>query len=67
MAVLLQAFLFGAVHVYNRGLFGLLVLGAVGAVLGIFYLVFHRNLWPVILAHGMGNTLGFLVRYLDTG
>jgi membrane protease YdiL (CAAX protease family) len=67
MAVLLQAFLFGAVHVYNRGLFGLLVLGAVGAVLGTFYLVFHRNLWPVILAHGLGNTLGFLVRYLDSG
>jgi len=67
MAVFLQAFLFGAVHVYNRGLFGLLVLGAVGAVLGTFYLVFHRNLWPVILAHGLGNTLGFLVRYLDPG
>jgi len=67
MAVLLQAFLFGAVHAYNRGLFGLLVLGAVGAVLGTFYLVFHRNLWPLILAHGLGNTLGFLVRYLDPG
>jgi len=67
MAVFLQAFLFSAVHVYNRGLFGLLVLGAVGAVLGTFYLVFHRNLWPVILAHGLGNTLGFLVRYLDPG
>jgi membrane protease YdiL (CAAX protease family) len=67
MAVLVQAFLFGAVHAYNRGLFGLLVLGAVGAVLGAFYLVFHRNLWPLILAHGLGNTLGFLVRYFDFG
>jgi membrane protease YdiL (CAAX protease family) len=66
-AVLLQAVLFGGVHAYDRGLFGLIVLGAVGAVLGTFYLVFHRNLWPVILAHGLGNTLGFLVRYLDVG
>jgi membrane protease YdiL (CAAX protease family) len=65
MAVLLQAVLFGAVHAYNRGLFGFLVLGAVGAVLGTFYLVFQRNLWPVILAHGLGNTLGFLLRYFD--
>jgi membrane protease YdiL (CAAX protease family) len=65
MAVLLQAVLFGAVHAYNRGLFGFLVLGAVGAVLGAFYLVFQRNLWPVILAHGLGNTLGFLLRYFD--
>jgi membrane protease YdiL (CAAX protease family) len=67
MAVLLQAFLFGAVHVYNRGLFGLLVLGTVGAVLGTFYLVFRRNLWPTILAHGLGNTLGFLALYLGPG
>jgi membrane protease YdiL (CAAX protease family) len=67
MAVLLQAFLFGSMHVYNRGLFGLLVLGTVGAVLGTFYLVFRRNLWPTILAHGLGNTLGFLARYLDPG
>jgi membrane protease YdiL (CAAX protease family) len=66
LAVLVQAVLFGAVHVYNRGLFGFLVLGAVGAVLGTFYLVFRRNLWPVILAHGLGNTLGFLARYFDT-
>ena len=65
LAVLLQALLFGAAHAYNRGLFGLLVLGTVGAVLGTFYLVFHRNLWPLILAHGLGNTLGFVVRYLD--
>jgi membrane protease YdiL (CAAX protease family) len=67
MAVLLQAVLFGTVHVFNRGLFGLLVLGVVGAVLGTFYLVFRRNLWPTILAHGLGNTLGFLARYLDAG
>ncbi|UCG87589.1 MAG: CPBP family intramembrane metalloprotease, partial [Gemmatimonadota bacterium] len=66
-AVILQAILFGAVHVYNRGLFGLLILGVVGAVLGTFYLVFRRNLWPVILAHGLGNTLGFVVRYFDPG
>lgn len=67
LAVLLQAFLFGSVHAYNRGLFGLLVIGTVGGVLGTFYFVFRRNLWPVILAHGLRNTLGFLVRYLDVG
>ncbi len=67
MAVLLQAILFGTLHAYNRGLFGLLVLGAVGAVLGAFYLLFGRNLWPVILAHGMGNMLGFVARYFDPG
>jgi membrane protease YdiL (CAAX protease family) len=67
VAVLLQALLFGAAHAYNRGLFGLLVLGTVGAVLGAFYLVFRRNLWPTILAHGMGNTLGFVVRYFSPG
>jgi membrane protease YdiL (CAAX protease family) len=67
IAVLLQAVIFGAVHAYNRGLFGLLALGAVGAVLGTFYLLLRRNLWPVILAHGLGNTLGFIARYLEAG
>jgi membrane protease YdiL (CAAX protease family) len=67
VAVLLQAFVFGAAHVFNRGLFGLLVLGTVGAVLGTFYLVFGRNLWPTILAHGLGNTLGMLARCLGPG
>jgi membrane protease YdiL (CAAX protease family) len=66
-AVFLQAFLFGLVHAYNRGLFGLLVIGTVGAVMGAFYLLFRRNLWPVILAHGLGNALGFIVDYLDLG
>jgi membrane protease YdiL (CAAX protease family) len=64
-AVLLQAFLFGAVHVYYRGLHGLLILGSFGAVMGVFYLVFRRNLWPLILGHGLRNMLGFLAHYLD--
>ena len=61
----LQAFLFGAVHVYYRGLYGLLVLGSFGAVMGVFCLVFRRNLWPLVLGHGLKNTLGFLAQYLD--
>jgi membrane protease YdiL (CAAX protease family) len=64
-AVLLQAFLFGAVHVYNRGLYGLLILASFGAVMGVFYLVFRRNLWPLVLGHGLRNMLGFLAQYLD--
>lgn len=66
-AVLLQAVIFGAVHIYNRGLFGLLAIGAAGAILGVFYIVFRRNLWPVILAHALGNTLGFVARYFGPG
>jgi membrane protease YdiL (CAAX protease family) len=65
MAVLLQAILFGAAHAYNRGLYGFIVLGTVGVVLGTCYIMFGRNLWPVILAHGLGNALGFLLRYFD--
>jgi membrane protease YdiL (CAAX protease family) len=64
-AVLLQASLFGAVHVYYRGLYGLLVLGSFGAVMGVFYLVFRRNLWPLVLAHGLRNMVGFFGQYLD--
>lgn len=63
VAVLAQALIFGGVHVYNRGLHALIVLGAIGVAMGLFYVLFRRNLWPLILAHGLMNSLGFLGDY----
>ena len=62
---MVQAILFGAIHYANRGLLKALVTMAVGLALGGFYLAFGRCLWPLILAHGLINTMGFLEEYLD--
>lgn len=63
-AVLFQAFFFGLIHFYNRGLVPALTIAAVAITLAAFYLRFGRNLWPLILAHGTIDTLSFLEDYL---
>ncbi len=63
-AVCLQAFLFGVIHFYNRGIVGGLTIFVVGLVLGLLYIKLGRNLWPLILAHGIIDTLSFLEDYL---
>lgn len=63
VALVAQGLLFGAVHAYNRGLYGFVVIGAVGIGIGFCYVAFKRNLTPVILAHGMRDMVGFLGRF----
>ena len=64
LAVLCQAFLFGAIHFYNRGIVGGLSIFMVSIALGLFYLRFNKNLWPLIIAHGIIDTLSFLEDFL---
>ncbi len=64
IAVFSQAFLFGLVHFYNRGIIGGLMILIAGLVIGFLYLRFGKNLWPVILAHGIMDTLSFLEDFL---
>lgn len=64
IAVLAQGFIFGLVHFYNRGIVGALSIFIVSLVLGSLYLKFKRNLWPLILAHGIMDTLSFLEEFL---
>ncbi len=66
MAVCAQAFLFGLVHFYNRGIAGGVTIFMVGVVMGILYLRLGRSLWPLILAHGIVDTLSFLEDYLGS-
>lgn len=65
IAVILPAALFGFAHIYWRGLLGALVGTCVGIALGILYLAYGRRLWPLILAHGLLNTLSVTARYFD--
>lgn len=60
-AALLQALLFGLAHAY-QGLGGIIVTGCVGLVFGLAYWRL-RCLWPVMLAHGLVDTLSMLALY----
>lgn len=61
-AVILQALLFGAGHTYlgPRGVANAVV---VGLIYGSWYLLRGRNLWPLILAHGLTDTISMLAVY----
>jgi hypothetical protein len=56
---------FGYGHYYYQGLSGAVVTGAIGLVLGIMFVLFRRNLWPVILWHGIIDTLAFSAYFLN--
>ena len=63
IAIILPALLFGQQHFYYQGIGGAFATGGVALVSGILYLLFRRNLWPMILSHGLANTVGLTLIY----
>lgn len=63
VALSASALLFGMAHAY-QGPPGILVAGITGAVLGALYMSSGRNLWPVVLAHGVADTIACVMIYL---
>jgi membrane protease YdiL (CAAX protease family) len=63
-AVLIPAFLFGLGHFYYQGLRGLVTTTAIGIAFGAAFLLLKRNLWPIVLVHGIVDTINFTVVYL---
>jgi uncharacterized protein len=55
IAVLAQAALFGALHLY-QGSFGFVFAALFASIYGVAYILFGRNLWPLILVHGIWNS-----------
>jgi uncharacterized protein len=62
-ALALQAGLFALGHLY-LGPRGVLDAGLVGLVSGAAYLANGRDLWPLIIAHGLIDTMGLTLLYL---
>ncbi|NVJ51380.1 MAG: CPBP family intramembrane metalloprotease [Gammaproteobacteria bacterium] len=60
-AVLIQAMLFGFRHSYDISERSISV-ALIGLAMGIGYVAFGRNLWPLIIAHCVMNTLSMLER-----
>jgi len=61
VAVVLQAMIFGFRHSYDLSERSITV-GLIGLAMGIGYIVFGRNLWPLIIAHCVLNTMSMLDR-----
>ena len=59
LAILISSIIFGLAHFWQgaRGIVGATFLALIW---GTAYYRFGRNLWPVILAHCMANTIGFI-------
>lgn len=64
LMVVLPALMFGGVHFYYQGLSGLLSIAAIGFAIGTLYLLYKRNLWPLIVAHALVDSIGFTALYL---
>jgi len=64
LAVLISSAIFGLGHM-GKGLAGVISSGLGGLVYGLGYFLFRKNLWPVILAHCAGNTIGFVGAYFN--
>jgi membrane protease YdiL (CAAX protease family) len=62
IAVAGQALIFGLAHAY-QGPVGIFRTGAIGLVFGFAYLAVGRNLWPLILAHGLIDTIDMVTHY----
>lgn len=63
LAILLAAAFFGYGHFYYQGWRGLLMTGAIGIAFGSAFLLFRKNLYPIILLHGIIDTLAFTALY----
>jgi len=63
IAVLLQALIFGFRHSYDLSERSITVF-IIGLIMGIAYVKFGRNLWPLIIAHCVLNTMSMVERVL---
>jgi len=61
IAVVLQAIIFGFRHSYDFSERSITA-GIIGLIMGIAYIKFGRNLWPLIIAHCLLNTISMIGR-----
>jgi len=64
-AVVISAMIFGYGHFYYQGLRGAVVTAGIGLAFGTMFLLFKRNLWPLILLHGIIDTLTFTAIFME--
>jgi membrane protease YdiL (CAAX protease family) len=63
-ACILQGALFGAAHAYQNPL-GIAITGTLGVLMGLIVLASGRNLWAVIIGHGLFDASRVVLLYLQ--
>jgi len=66
LAIILHSIIFGMLHI-SQGIPGIIATGLVAVMLGYVYLYNSRNLFPLIIAHGLINSIGMFAYYLSDG
>ncbi len=64
VACVVQGALFGAAHAYQNPL-GIAITGTLGVLMGLLVLASGRNLWPVIIGHGIFDASRFVLFYFQ--
>jgi CAAX protease family protein len=63
-ACVVQGALFGAAHAYQNPL-GIAITGTLGVLMGLLVLASGRNLWLVIIGHGLFDASRFVLFYFE--
>ena len=61
-SVVISSVIFGVIHAYQE-LTGILLTGSIGFIFGIAFILNGRRLWPLILMHGIIDTISFISIY----
>ncbi len=64
VGLILSNLLFGFGHMY-QGLSGMIITGVTGFIFASLYFANNGKLWAPILAHGIYDTIGFLMIFFD--
>src|SRR6266480_2085984 len=64
VACIVQGALFGVAHAYQNPL-GIAITGTLGMLMGLLVLASGRNLWPVIIGHGLFDASRFVLFYFQ--
>lgn len=62
VSVFMSSVIFGLIHAY-QGFTGILVTGSIGLIFGIAYLFNGRRIWPLIVVHGLVDTIFYINMY----
>lgn len=64
-SIIIPAILFGAGHMYYQGLRGLFMTGGIAVSMGVLFILYKRNIWPLAIAHAAFNTFVFTALYMQ--
>jgi len=62
ISVVLSAVIFGLMHAY-QGITGILITGSIGLIFGIAYIINGYRIWPLVMVHGLIDTIALINIY----